>query len=130
MIKVFALGRITKDIDLTVTPNGITVARFSIAIKKNKDETNFYNVVAFKTIAENINKYFAKGSLIAISGTLDNNTVEKDGRKTTYTNIIANEFDFCGDKKQEQGQAQDNGYVADRPSDDGFMTVQDSDLPF
>ena len=107
MNRVNLLGRITKDIELKETSNGVKYTRFSIAVKRDlKDEsgeygTDFFNVVAWRKTAEFISKYFKKGSRIAISGKLQQNIyTDKDGNERTSVEIVAEDIDFI-DKKEE-----------------------------
>lgn len=102
------IGRITKDIDLTTTNSGISVAKFSIAVdRKFKNEasekvTDFFNIVVWRGLAENIAKYCHKGSKVFISGELQNRNWEADdGTKRYATEIIANECEFLDSKSKE-----------------------------
>lgn len=108
MNRVNLLGRITKDIELKETSNGVKYTHFSIAVKRDlKDEsgeygTDFFNVVAWRKTAEFISKYFKKGSRIAISGKLQQNIYnDKEGNERTSVEIVAEDIDFI-DKKEEK----------------------------
>ena len=76
MNKVFLIGNLTRDPELSTTNSGISVCRISIAVSRrfaNADgsrETDFFNVVAWRAIAENCAKYLKKGSKIAVMGKL------------------------------------------------------------
>lgn len=109
MNRVEFIGRITKDIDLTTTNSGISVAKFSLAVdRKFKNEagekvTDFFNVVAWRGLAENIAKYCHKGSKIFLSGELQNRSWEADdGTKRYATEIIANECEFLDNKNNDE----------------------------
>lgn len=122
------IGRITKDIELTTTTNGVSVAKFSIAVdRKFKNETgekvtDFFNVVVWRGLAENVAKYCHKGSKVFISGELQNRSYEdKEGNKKYITEIIANECEFLDSKKN------------DEPNDIELKPISESDdskLPF
>ncbi len=107
MNKVILLGRLTKDPEKRVTPSGTSVTSFSIAVDRQfKDQngerqTDFINCVAFKHTADFIEKYFVKGQLIAVSGSIQTRTYDgQDGRKNYVTEVIVNEAYFTGDKRE------------------------------
>jgi single-strand DNA-binding protein len=127
MLNVVILqGRLTKDPELAVTPNGVSVTRFSLAVdrkfkKEGQSTADFINCIAFRNTAEFVKKYFTKGQMVNIHGSIQTSNWEKDGKKNYSTDVMVDEVHFCGDKKQEQG---------DQIQDDGFMTVDDDQLPF
>lgn len=98
MNKIELMGRLTADVELkkATKKDGTDYARFSLAVpRKNvKDKTDFINCVAFGKLAEVISKYCKKGQRIIVCGSLQIDTVEKDGNKTNYTNVIVNDFYF------------------------------------
>lgn len=101
--KVIILGRLGKDPE-TVNTDKSTITKFSIATseKYNGNEvTQWHNVKAFSELGTNIAKYFKKGDLIFIEGKLTYNQFEKDAKKQTYTEIIAQSFSFCGGKSEK-----------------------------
>ena len=106
MNKVIEIGRITKDIELTTTNNGLSVTKFSLAVnrrfKSENEETNadFFNCVSWRGLAENIAKFCHKGSKVCIVGELQTRNYEdKDGIKRYITEIIVNECEFLDSKK-------------------------------
>lgn len=137
MNKVFLIGNLTRDPELSTTNSGIYVCRISIAVSRrfaNADgsrETDFFNVVAWRSIAENCAKYLKKGSKIAVMGSIQNHSYEgNDGTKRYTTDITAEEIEFLSTK----GDAS----VTDAPStgmstpDTGLQPIDDDDntLPF
>ena len=137
MNKVFLIGNLTRDPELSTTNSGIYVCRISIAVSRrfaNADgsrETDFFNVVAWRSIAENCAKYLKKGSKIAVMGSIQNHSYEgNDGTKRYTTDITAEEIEFLSTK----GDAP----VTDAPStgmstpDTGLQPIDDDDntLPF
>ncbi len=112
MNKVILCGNITKDIELRQTTNGKTVVQFTVATnKKVKDQTGqykdlpaFHNLVAWGNIADNIARYFSKGSKILIEGELLYRNYQDKNNQTRYvTEIIVNNFYFVGSNtKREQ----------------------------
>lgn len=109
MNKVIEIGRITKDIELTTTNNGLSVTKFSLAVnrrfKSENEETNadFFNCVAWRGLAENIAKFCHKGSKVCVIGELQTRNYEdKDGIKRYVTEIIVNECEFLDSKKNNE----------------------------
>ena len=132
MISTFAYGRISSDIDMQYR-NDKAVATFSIAIQKRDKSADFFRFVAFGTTAENIEKYFHKGSRIVVRATPNQpkTYTNKDGKKV-YPNVdfIVNEFDFVDTKAESQSSMPEK--EAD-PKQDEFMDVSEEaieDLPF
>ena len=98
--KVILLGNITKEPEVKKSKSGKKYARFTIALNE-KDKTTFVPCVAFEKTAELIENYFAQGSFIGVTGSLD---IQKKDDKY-YTNIIVNEISFAGYKKAEAEEA-------------------------
>lgn len=94
MNNITIVGRLTKDIDLKKGAKS-SFGLFSIADRKDKDNTRFFNCTAFGKLAEVMEQYAHKGDKIAIQGELD--TTTKDN--VTYYNILVNNFEFCESKK-------------------------------
>ena len=137
MNKVFLIGNLTRDPELSTTNSGISVCRISIAVSRrfaNADgsrETDFFNVVAWRAIAENCAKYLKKGSKIAVMGSIQNRSYEgNDGTKRYTTDITAEEIEFLSTKGDESVTG-DVGAIHDEP-DGGLQPIDDDDntLPF
>ena len=99
MNKVCLLGRLTKDPEYTMTQNGKAVVTFSLAVRRDADKADFFDMVAFKGTAEHIRKWFRKGQLCAITGKLSQRVWEKDGKKYSKVEVIVEEIDFAGSKE-------------------------------
>ena len=136
MNKVFLIGNLTRDPELSTTNSGISVCRISIAVSRrfaNADgsrETDFFNVVAWRAIAENCAKYLKKGSKIAVMGSIQNRSYEgNDGTKRYTTDITAEEIEFLSTKGDEA--ASNDGGMHQEP-DTGLQPIDDDDntLPF
>ena len=109
MNKVYLIGNLTRDAELSETPSGVAVCRFSIAVNRDyKTEngekiTDFFNVVTWRGQAEVCGKFLKKGSKVAIIGSLQNRTYEdKDGIKRTVTDIVASEVEFLSSVTEER----------------------------
>lgn len=94
------MGRLVADPVLKSTNAGNSVVSFRIAVDRmKKGEADFFTVNAWNRTAEFIGQYFKKGSLIAISGRIQNRTfTDKNGNERTVTEIEAEKADFCGGK--------------------------------
>ena len=101
MNSVNIMGRMVADAELRKTDSNKSVCSFRIAVDAGKDKKSyFFSVTAWNATAENIAKYFHKGDKIAISGLLTSRNYEdKEGKKRTAIEILANSFDFCDSKK-------------------------------
>ncbi len=136
MNKVVLIGRLTKDPELRYTGQGTPVASFSIAVnrRKQKDkpqEADFINCVAWGITGENLSKYQSKGSQIAVHGRIQTRNYEnKEGKRVYVTEVVAEEIEFLGSKKDN---ASNNEFNQDFgvPLDD-FHPIEedDDDLPF
>ena len=136
MNKVFLIGNLTRDPELSTTNSGISVCRISIAVSRrfaNADgsrETDFFNVVAWRAIAENCSKYLKKGSKIAVMGSIQNHSYEgNDGTKRYTTDITAEEIEFLSTKGDATAV---DGPSAMPTPDTGLQPIDDDDntLPF
>ena len=99
MNNIVLIGRITKDPELKYTNNGNGNTRFTLAVQRNKEETDFINCVAWEKTAENIAEYFKKGSQIAVQGSIRTGSYEKDGRTVYTTDVWVYKFDFIGNNQ-------------------------------
>lgn len=121
-------GRLTADVEIKQTPNGVPVASFSIAInrKRDKEKTDFINCVAWRNTAEFIAKYFRKGSSIMVEGEIQTRSWDDpNGQKRYATEVIVSDAYFV-DSKGEGGNVS-----APNPQEAEFMEVDDgSELPF
>lgn len=115
MNKCFVIGRVCQDIKtMTVGAKETLLAKFSVAVWKSKDKTNFFNCVAFNKSAEYIASKAHKGSRVAIEGELDQNSwTDKNGSKHTSVGIIVNRIDFLD--KVEKSQPEDSGQPEETP---------------
>ena len=116
MNTIVLTGNLARDPELRYTPDNKAVAQFTVAVKRpfTKDKVDFINCVAWEKEGENIDKYFSKGSFIALRGYLTIRTYEaNDGQKKTFAEVIVNEFGFGGGKKEETKEEKKSTY--DKP---------------
>lgn len=121
---VVLMGRMVADPELKRTQSGVSVSSFRVAVdrsfSKEERKADFIDVVAWKGTAEFICKYFHKGSMIALAGSLQTRSYEdKNGNKRTAYEVVANEVHFAGSQAKKESAA------------DNFEVVDDTeDLPF
>ncbi len=107
MNKVILIGNLTRDPELTQTPNGVSVCHFSIAVNRpytqgGEKETDFFNCTAWRATGENIAKYQRKGSKVAVMGSIQlRNYEDNQGVKRTAIDIICQDVEFLSPKKDE-----------------------------
>ena len=152
MNRVILGGRLTHDPELKMTPSGVAMTSFGIAVSRRnpgKDEkgerinaADFLTVVAWRERAELICRYFSKGSSIAIVGSIQTRSFTTgQGEKRYATEIVADEVYFVDSKAESEGRQErsgEPGYMpgayqtapSAMPSAPAFETVEDEELPF
>ncbi|MDD4756640.1 MAG: single-stranded DNA-binding protein [Prolixibacteraceae bacterium] len=125
MNKVILLGNLTKDPELITTNSGISVCRFTLAVSRRytnssgERETDFLNVVVWRTLADNCGKYLKKGSKCSVVGTVQNRSYEaQDGTKRYITEIVAEEVEFLSTAPKKESEQVE------------MIEVNDDSLPF
>ena len=109
--KVFLIGNLTHDPELTETPSGASVSKFSIAVKRaysqgeGEAQTDFFNCTAWRGLAETIARYTKKGNKIAVVGSIQlRNYEDNKGIKRTAVEIIVQDVEFLTPKATETGE--------------------------
>lgn len=105
MNKVFLIGNLTRDPELTETSGGVAICRFAIAVNRNysgadgERKTDFFNVTAWRGLGETVSRYAHKGDKIAVSGSIElRNYEDGQGVKRIAVDIIANDVEFLTPK--------------------------------
>ena len=99
------VGRFTADVDLKYTNNGMAIGDFSLAVDRNKEETDFIRCKTFGKTAENIANFFKKGDLIAVNGSIQTGKYVNKEQKTVYTtDVVVDTFAFLQSKNERQSQ--------------------------
>ena len=137
------MGRLTADPELRQTPSGVSVTRFTVAVDRGyvkageERKADFINVVAWRQTAEFVSRYFQKGSMIAVQGSIQTGSYEKDGVKRHTVEISADNVSFCGSKSETGTSGAPSATVSTAaPSfsngglDDFAAMADDDDLPF
>ncbi|MCQ2399708.1 MAG: single-stranded DNA-binding protein [Clostridia bacterium] len=135
MNKVVLIGNLTRDPELSETPSGVAVCKFSIAVNRdytNADgdrETDFFNITVWRGRAENCGKYLKKGNKVAIVGSLQNRSYEdKDGVKRNVTDVVANDVEFLTPKNSQSDD--EETVVTARRERPQLEPIDDNQLPF
>ena len=106
---VALMGRLANEPDLRTTGSGTSVATFTLAVDRDfgdNKETDFVSCVAWAKTGEHVAKWFHKGQMMALHGSLQSRKWEdRDGNKRTNWEVVANSTYFCGDKKSGQSGA-------------------------
>lgn len=119
--KVFLIGNLARDPEMRYTTAGIPVTKFSVAVNRRggKDEVDFFNIVAWRKLAEICGEYLSKGKKVSIEGRLEIDTYEKEGKQRIWAQIIADDVQILSRKDEET--------KSEEPSSNG---ASDEDVPF
>ena len=114
--KIVVMGRLTRDPELRRTQSGLSVTSFSVACDRDfksqsgEKETDFIDIVAWRSTAEFVSKYFTKGRMAVVEGRLQiRDWTDKDGGKRRSAEVVADNVYF-GDSKRDGGDS--SGYSA------------------
>ena len=138
MNKVYLIGNLTRDPEMSETPSGVPFCRLGLAVNRpyagsdGERATDFFNITVWRTHAENCGRYLKKGSKVAVVGSLQNRSYEdKDGNKRTDPAIVASAAEFLSIRSQGEGSSDDTSHAApravERPT---LQQVDDDELPF
>ncbi len=135
MNKAILVGRLTKDPELRATTSGTSVVSFTVAcdrrfVKQGEErKADFINCIAWQKSAEAISQYFKKGDRIALEGSIQvRDWTDNDGKKHYATEVVVDQWEFAQSKNECAAVSQQ----ASEPTEniDGFMPIEDEDLPF
>ncbi len=139
MNKVYLIGNLTRDPEISTTTSGISVCRMSIAVGRrfaNAEggrDTDFFNVTAWRGTADNCAKFLKKGNKIAVSGSIQTRNYEKaDGTKGFSIDIIADEVEFLSSRNDGSAEGSSEGGMGlggSSPVSD-LQPISDDNLPF
>lgn len=123
--KTIIIGRMCGDAELRHTQSGKSVANFSVAVNRkfDREKADFFTVVAWNQSGEYISKYGSKGAVVAIDGRMESRQYEKDGKKITVWELIADSVQLIG-----KNDAAANPSA--KPEDDFEELSEDDELPF
>lgn len=136
MNKAILVGRLTADPELKSTPTGLNVCSFTIAVDRRfakegeERKADFINCVAWRQTAEFISKYFSKGRMLGLIGSIQTRTwTDNEGKNRYATEVLVEEAYFTESKGNGGSGVSE---PAAKVSESDFMptTVSDDDLPF
>lgn len=141
--KVILMGRLTREPEMRATAADVSVAAFTLAVDRGysrrdnspQQTADFINIVAWRSTAEFVCRWFTKGQLVAVSGRLQvRNYEDREGNKRTVTEVVADEVFFAEKKKNIETGAADFESFGELPppasADFEELVGDDGDLPF
>lgn len=106
------MGRLTADPELRTTNTGLSVTTFTVAVDRGyakpgeQRQADFINCVAWRQQADFITKYFQKGSMIAVQGSIQTRSYDdRNGNKRYVTEVVVSNVSFCGSKAESGTQS-------------------------
>lgn len=118
--RIVVIGRLTRDPELRYTPNGVPVASFAIACDRpmragGERETDFFDIVTWRKLAETVGNHLRKGRLVALQGRLQIRSYEaQDGTRRKVTEIVADDVQFLDRPSQSEDTfGEDPGDIAE-----------------
>ncbi len=145
MNKVFLIGNLTRDPELTETAGGVSVCHFAIAVNRNysssdgERQTDFFNVTAWRGLADTVARYTKKGNKVAVTGSIQiRNYEDNQGVRRTAVDVIAQDIEFLTARSAAAGDdfydapasapAQSGAPAKKKPTLQSFD--DDGDIPF
>lgn len=129
--KVMLMGRITARPDLRYTGSNVPYTRFTVAVNRYNEGTDFINVIVWKKQAENVCNYLDKGSRVFVEGSLSVSSYDdKDGNKRYTTDVMAQSVKFLDSqnrKEVSEEYEEENNYESDPYSEFGENEVNIDD---
>lgn len=130
--KIMLIGNLGRDPELNYTPSGTAITKFTMAVNRRtrdresgekRDETTWFNIVAWNQLAETCNQYLHKGSKIYAEGRMTSRKfTDKDGNERTAWEVTLNEMEMLDTRAQGQGQGSGSG--------GGFDDMTADEVPF
>lgn len=139
---VVLMGRLVQTPELKQTASGVSVTSFTLAVERSfvkqgeERQADFIDCVAWRNTAEFITRYFIKGSMIAVTGSIQTRNYEdKNGNKRKATEVVIDNASFCGGKSENQQNTANYTPAAESPSfaptgGDFEEIGTDGDFPF
>lgn len=137
MNKVILIGNLTRDPELSSTPSGVSLCRFSIAVNRpytqgdGEKKTDFFNCTAWRGMAENVAKYCKKGNKVAIEGSVQIRTYEdNNGQQRTAVDVICSNVEFLSQKSTAAGDTTEQNRGTGKKIAQLEAFEDDDDCPF
>ncbi|MEO9058301.1 MAG: single-stranded DNA-binding protein [Ktedonobacteraceae bacterium] len=124
MNKIMLIGHLGKDPEMNYTPSGVAITKFSLAVNRysksstgeRQEETDWFNIVAWRQLAETCNTYLRKGSKVFVDGRLTQRKyTDKNGVERTALEVTLNEMEMLSSKSQSSSSSE--GFLAGSPND-------------
>jgi len=137
--KIMLIGNLTRDPEMRSTNSGVPVCSFAIAVNRRfknsegQQETDFFNVSAWRQLGELCGRYLQKGRKVCVVGSVQLRNYEtQEGVKRTSVDVVADEVEFLNAPQQGGGEAPAHAPRAEAPpaGESGFTQVDDDELPF
>lgn len=124
---VTLMGNLTKDPEVSTTPGGQSVGKFSLALNRSykvdnewKESTDYVDIVCWGNLAERNKEYLSKGRPVLVSGRLQSRSWEQDGQKRSKVEVVASDVTYLGSKENKETVLKD---IPDEP-------IRPEDIPF
>ena len=140
MNKVYLIGNLTRDPELTETPSGVARCRFSIAVNRNyrgpdgERQTDFFNCTAWRGLAETIARYTKKGTKVCVVGSIEMREYEDNtGARRTAVDVMVQDFEILSPKSDDgfDGEPAPRSTTAAPKKKPTLQQMDDdSDIPF
>lgn len=137
MNKIFLIGNLTRDPELSETNSGTAVCRFSIAVNRRRtgdgeQQTDFFNVTAWRGLADNVSRFCKKGNKVAVVGSIQmRNYEDREGIKRTAADIVAQEVEFLTQRARDDDGQYDEPATRRRGAKPQLEAFDDDDdIPF
>jgi single-strand DNA-binding protein len=142
MNEIYLMGRIVHSPEVKTTKSGTKVCTFTLAVRREyKDQsgeyqTDFFDVQAWRTLADLCEKYLEKGRTVIVRGSMQSRTYEKDGVKRKVWELMADKVKFLSDGKSAANPDQQQGKAVPKSNTNGFdpanqyTQADDEELPF
>ncbi|MBR4002840.1 MAG: single-stranded DNA-binding protein [Clostridia bacterium] len=134
MNKSILIGNLTRDPEFSTTNSGVNYCKFTLAVPRKysneagERETDFINIVVWRTQAENCHKYLKKGNKAGVVGSIQTRSYEaQDGTKRYVTEVVAEEVEFLNTRNQNNTGEPTPPPESHRPE---LQPIEDDSLPF
>lgn len=137
MNKVILIGNLTRDPEYSETKSGIAVCKFGLAVNRNftnsngEREVDFFNVTAWRALAENCSKYLSKGKKICVVGSIQFGKYEdRDGIERQSVTVVAEDVEFLSPKSEDEPEPAKPKPTAKKKTLSELKPAEGEDLPF
>lgn len=139
MNKIFLIGNLTRDPEMRTTGSGVSVCTFTVAVNRRRSgnaeagqpEADFFRVSAWRQLGENCNRFLAKGRKVGVTGSLSLQTYTgNDGQQRASLEVTADEVEFLTPRSEQTDAQPMQPSAPQQQSNNGFVQVDEDDLPF